>query len=184
MRVVVGRIGRAHGIKGELAVQVRTDEPERRFAPGTALVAGDRTVVVAAARNHSGRLLLRLEGVGDRTAAEALHGRVLEVDVDPDDVPEDDDAYYDHQLVGLRVHDHAGTDVGVVADVLHLPEQDLLSLDLDAGARGVLVPFVVALVPDVDLGAGHVTLADVPGLLDPDAQAVAEPERAAGGADA
>ncbi len=84
MRVVVGRIGRAHGIKGELAVQVRTDEPERRFAPGTALVAGDRTVVVAAARNHSGRLLLRLEGVGDRTAAEALHGRVLEVDVDPD----------------------------------------------------------------------------------------------------
>jgi 16S rRNA processing protein RimM len=167
VRVVVGRIGRAHGIKGEVAVEVRTDEPERRFAPGSSLVAGDRTVRVAAARNHSGRLLLRLEGVADRTAAEALQGRVLEVDVDPADVPEEDDAYYDHQLVGLRVHDHDGTDVGVVADVLHLPEQDLLSVDLDGGARGVLVPFVAALVPDVDLGAGLVRLADVPGLLDP-----------------
>lgn len=173
MRVVVGRIGRAHGIKGELTVDVRTDEPERRFAAGTALVAGDRTVVVAAARNHSGRLLLRLEGVADRTAAEALHGRVLEIDIDPDDEPDEDDAYYDHQLVGLRVHDHHGADVGTVTEVLHLPEQDLLSVDLDDGARGVLVPFVTALVPDVDLAAGLVRLADVPGLLDPDAQAVA-----------
>jgi 16S rRNA processing protein RimM len=167
VRVVVGRVGRAHGIKGEVAVEVRTDEPERRFAPGSSLVAGDRTVVVAAARNHSGRLLLRLEGVPDRTAAEALQGRVLEVEVDPADVPDEDDAYYDHQLVGLRVHDHGGADVGVVADVLHLPEQDLLSVDLDDGPRGVLVPFVVALVPDVDLDAGLVRLADVPGLLDP-----------------
>ncbi|KQP82045.1 ribosome maturation factor RimM [Aeromicrobium sp. Leaf291] len=176
MRVVVGRIGRAHGIKGELTVDVRTDEPERRFAPGTALVAGDRTVVVAAARNHSGRLLLRLEGVADRTAAEALHGRVLEVDIDPADEPDEDDAYYDHQLVGLRVHDHHGVDVGIVTEVLHLPEQDLLSVDLDDGARGVLVPFVTALVPEVDLAAGHVALADVPGLLDRDAQAVATPD--------
>ncbi|RYY42102.1 MAG: ribosome maturation factor RimM [Actinomycetales bacterium] len=176
MRVVVGRIGRAHGIKGELTVDVRTDEPERRFAPGSALVAGDRTVVVAAARNHSGRLLLRLEGVADRTAAEALHGRVLEIDLDPDDEPDEDDAYYDHQLMGLRVHDHEGADVGIVVEVLHLPEQDLLSVDLDDGARGVLVPFVTALVPEVDLAAGHVALADVPGLLDPDAQAVATPD--------
>jgi 16S rRNA processing protein RimM len=175
VRVVVGRIGRAHGIKGDVAVEVRTDEPERRFAPGSTLVAGDRTVVVAAARNHSGRLLLRLEGVADRTAAEALHGRLLEVDVDPADVPEEDDAFYDHQLVDLRVRTHDGADVGVVTEVLHLPEQDLLSVDLDDGARGVLVPFVVALVPEVDLEAGHVTLADVPGLLDPDAQAVAAP---------
>lgn len=169
MRVVVGRIGRAHGIKGELTVDVRTDEPERRFAAGSSLVAGDRTVVVAAARNHSGRLLLRLEGVTDRTGAETLHGRLLEVDVDPADEPVEDDAYYDHQLVGLRVHDHVGTDVGVVTEVLHLPEQDLLSIDLDDGPSGVLVPFVGALVPVVDLAAGLVRLADVPGLLDPDA---------------
>lgn len=180
MRVVVGRIGRAHGIKGDVAVEVRTDEPDRRFAPGSTLVAGDRTVVVAAARNHSGRLLLRLEGVGDRTAAEALQGTILEVDVDPDDVPDEDDAYYDHQLVGLRVHDHAGVDVGVVADVLHLPEQDLLSVDLDDGPSGLLVPFVTAIVPDVDLEAGHVGLADVPGLLDPGAQTVAADDDAAG----
>lgn len=184
MRVVVGRIGRAHGIKGDLAVEVRTDEPERRFAPGSTLVAGDRTVVVAAARNHSGRLLLRLEGVADRTAAEALQGTVLEVDVDPADLPDEDDAYYDHQLVGLRVHDHAGTDLGEVVDVVHLPEQDLLSIDLDDGREGVLVPFVEALVPGVDLAAGHVTLADVPGLLDQDAADTATAGHVATGHDA
>lgn len=167
MRVVVGRIGRAHGIKGELTVEVRTDEPERRFAPGSSFVCGTRTLVVASSRQHSGRLLLRVEGVGDRTAAEALQGSLLEVDVDPSVVPDEDDAYYDHQLEGLSVLDHDGSPVGVVAEVLHLPQQDLLLVRVDE--REVMVPFVAALVPTVDLDAGTLTLADVPGLLDPDA---------------
>ena len=165
MRVVVGRIGRAHGIRGDVAVDIRTDEPERRFAPGSSLVCGDRTVVVTASRRHQGRLLVTLEGIADRTAAEGLHGRLLEVDVDPDDVPAEDDEFYDHQVVGLTVLDHAGARVGTVTDVLHLPAQDTLAVDADG--REVLVPFVEALVPDVDLDAGTLTLADVPGLLDP-----------------
>lgn len=167
MRVVVGRVGRAHGIRGELSVQIRTDEPERRFASGSSLVCGGRTVVVAASRHHSGRLLVTLEGVVDRTAAERLLGAVLEADVDPGDVPAEPDEYYDHQLVGLRVLDAEGGEVGVVTAVVHLPHQDTLVVDADG--REVLVPFVDALVPVVDLAAGILGLADVPGLLDPDA---------------
>lgn len=174
MRVVVGRIGRAHGIKGELTVEVRTDEPERRFAPGSSLVSGSRTLVVAGSRMHSGRLLLRIQGVADRTAAEALQGSVLEVDVDPAVVPDEDDAYYDHQLEGLDVLDHAGARVGTVSEVLHLPQQDLLVVRADD--REVMVPFVAAIVPTVDLDAGSITLADVPGLLDPDAADVVSQE--------
>ena len=167
MLVVVGRIGRAHGIRGELSVEVRTDEPERRFAPGSSLVAGDRPVVVEAVRRHSGRLLVRLRGVADRTAAEQWQGALLEAEVDADELPDEDDAYYDHQLVGLRVLDHGGTAVGTVASVLHLPVQDLLVVD--TGDAETMVPFVSELVPVVDLDAGALHLADVPGLVDPDA---------------
>ncbi len=178
MRVVIGRIGRAHGIKGDVAVDVRTDEPHRRFAVGATVLCAGRPRTIAAARQHAGRLLVRLEGVADRTAAEGLNGTLLEVDVDPDEVPEDPDDYYDHQLVGLRVADHTGHDVGTVREVLHLPHQDLLAVVLETG-REALVPFVHALVPDVDLAVGRVVLADVPGLLDPDAAEVVptEPDR-------
>jgi 16S rRNA processing protein RimM len=77
IRVVVGRIGRAHGIRGEVAIDVRTDEPDRRFAPKSNLVAGDRTLTVSKMRWHSGRLLVAFSEVADRTAAELLHGTVL-----------------------------------------------------------------------------------------------------------
>lgn len=164
--VVVGRIGKPHGIRGEVSVELRTDEPERRFAPGAGVVveATGRRLVVTGHRWHQGRLLVRFEGIDDRTAAEAARGWMLTAEVDPEELPEEEDSYYDRQLVGLRVLAADGRQVGEVAFVVHLPAQDLLEVRTGTGTR--LVPFVAALVPRVDLGAGTVTLAEVPGLLE------------------
>ena len=168
MRVVIGRVTRAHGLRGEVGVDVRTDEPERRFAVGSSVHVGARTLTVSASRRHSGRLLVSFEQVPDRTAAEALHGTVVEADIDPSDLPDDPDEFYDHQLVGLEVRRGAtdGPVVGTVTAVLHLPDQDTLAVDVDG--HEVLVPFVTELVPEVDVTAGCVTVAEVPGLLDPE----------------
>lgn len=165
VEVVVGIIGRAHGIRGDVTIDVRTDEPERRFAVGETLRAEDgrRTFTVTASRDHSGRLLVHFEQLPDRTLAEAARGTVLVADVDPDERPEDDEEFYDRQLIGLAVRAADGAAVGTVTDVLHLPLQDTLEIATDAGVR--LVPFVTELVPRVDLAAGEVHLADVPGLL-------------------
>ena len=165
VEVVVGRIGRPHGIRGELTVEVRTDEPERRFADGARMrIEGtQRVLTVAATRWHGERLLVRFEGVHDRDAAEALRGSLLSVSVPGDERPEDEEEYYDRQLAGLRVLDHAGCEVGVIGSVVHLPTQDLLSVTTPDGER--LVPFVRALVPEVDLANGYVRLADVEGLI-------------------
>ncbi len=167
MLVVVGRIGRAHGIRGELNVEIRTDEPERRFAPGSSIVCGGRTLTVASSRHHSGRLLVAFHEVPDRTAAEQLHGGILETEVDATERPSDPEEFYDHQLVGLQVRGADDTVVGTVTSVAHLPEQDTLVVDADG--REVLVPFVSALVPTVDLAEGYVRVGDVVGLLDPEA---------------
>jgi 16S rRNA processing protein RimM len=169
LEVVVGVIGRAHGIRGDVTIDVRTDEPERRFAVGQVLRAeeGPRRFTVTAARDHSGRLLVHFAELPDRTAAEAARSTVLVADVDPAELPEEEDAYYDHQLVGLSVLGADGHVVGSVRDVLHLPLQDTLEVETPDGVR--LVPFVAAVVPTVDLGAGQLHLADVVGLLeDPD----------------
>jgi 16S rRNA processing protein RimM len=171
VEVVVGALGRAHGIRGDVAIDVRTDEPERRFAPGARLrVEGTRRVLtVASTRWHSGRLLATFEELGDRTAVETARGLVLVTDVPADELPADEGEYYDRQLVGLAVVTTDGTPVGRVLDVLHPGPQDLLEISTAAGPR--LVPFVEALVPEVDLPAGRLVVADVPGLLvdEPDA---------------
>ena len=161
--VLVGTIGRAHGLRGELSVHVRTDEPERRFTPGASLRVGDRPRTVASARWHSGTLLLGLEGVTDRTAAEALRGRELWADVPADEAPADEGEYWDRQLVGLEVLDAAGAVAGTIGEVLHLPAHDVLVVRTSGGDR--LVPFVSEVVPVVDLEAGHVRVADIGGLL-------------------
>jgi 16S rRNA processing protein RimM len=164
MLVVIGRIGRAHGIRGELNVDIRTDEPERRFAPGSPVVCGTRTLTVARARHHGGRLVVAFKEIPDRTAAEALHGTVLEAEVDPLDVPADPDEFYDHQLVGLeaRTGDRV---VGTVTGIVHSPHQDTLTIDIEG--REVFVPFVTEIVPVVDVPGGFVTINEVAGLLDP-----------------
>jgi 16S rRNA processing protein RimM len=168
VEVVVGVVGRPHGVRGEVAVQPRTDEPERRFAPGSPLRSegSTRTLTVAGIRWHSGRLLVRFAGLDDRTAAEAVRGLTLVVDVDPDERPEEPGEYYDRQLVGLAVRTPDGEHVGEVAAVLHLPAQDVLEVATGDGSR--LVPFVAALVPDVDLGRGVVTVTERAGLLSED----------------
>lgn len=167
MDVVVGRVGRPHGVRGDVNVESRTDDPDRRFAPGTALTtdrADHRTLVVDGYRWHSGRLLLHFEGVTDRTAVESLRGVLLSTDVDPDETPRDPDEFYDHQLVGLAVVDMKGAVVGAVREVVH-GAQDLLVVSRpDAG--DAMVPFVRALVPEVDLPGGRLVV-DLPeGLLD------------------
>lgn len=166
MRLVVGRIGRAHGIRGEVSVELRTDEPDVRFATGAQLHTSSRSLTVASTRRHQGRLLVRFAGVPDRTAAEALQGTLLEVDVDPDVAPDDPEEFYDHQLIGLVVRS-GGVDRGHVTDVVHGPEQDLLVVDVDG--TEVLIPFVTELVPTIDVAGGLVEVADRPGLIDPDA---------------
>jgi 16S rRNA processing protein RimM len=154
MDLVVGRVVKAHGVTGEVVVEVRTDDPDNRFAPGTVLrgrpkTGPQREYVVDAAREHSGRLLLRLDGVADRETAESLRGTVFLVD--SEDLPpiEDPDEFYDHQLEGLQVLTTTGTPVGSVAEVLHTAAGELLSVRTDEGE--VLVPFVSAIVTSVSL---------------------------------
>jgi 16S rRNA processing protein RimM len=171
MQLVVGRIGRPHGVRGEVTVQVRTDDPELRFAPGATLQtepASAGPLVVEDLHAHSGRLLLTFVGVRDRTAAEALRGALLVVDVDPEDSPEDPEEFFDHQLVGLAAVTVDGTVVGEVQEVLHLPGQHVLAIRRAGGdeAGEVLVPFVAAMVPEVDLAGRRVVLNPPPGLLD------------------
>lgn len=161
--VLIGTIGRAHGLRGDVSVRVRTDEPEARFAPGADVLIDGKPRTVEDARWHSGTLLIRLAGVGDRTGAEALAGTDVWARVDAEAVPEEADAYYDRQLIGLGVLDASGAEVGTVVEVLHLPSQDMLEVRTSSGMR--LIPFVSELVPVVDLAAGRVQVADVPGLL-------------------
>jgi 16S rRNA processing protein RimM len=164
--VVIGRIVRAHGIRGEVVVDVRTDEPTRRFQSGTTLRAGARSLTIRSSRPHGGRLLVAFDEVSDRNVAEELRGTVLECEVDPAQAPEADEEYYDRQLVGLSVHDAGGRAHGIVTGVLHLPAQDTLVVGVDG--REVLVPFVAELVPQVDVAAGFIRVADVAGLLSPE----------------
>ena len=176
MRVIVGRIGRAHGIRGEVGIEVRTDEPERRFSDGAQLVTDtspERMLTIAGLRWHGDRLLVKFAEVPDRTAAEQLRNTVVQVDVPDDERPEDPDEYYDRDLVGMTVRTADGAEAGEVAAVVHLPAQDLLEVARPDGQR-VLVPLVADLVPSIALDEGYVVVADRPGLLDPQAAEAAE----------
>ncbi len=175
MELTVGRVVKAHGIGGELVVEVRTDDPAARFAPGNTLRAkqarggGERDYVVESAREHGGRLLVRLAGVDERDAADALRGSLFVVD--SDDLPpiDEPDTYYDHQLEGLHVRTTTGQEVGVVTEVLHTAAGELLAVRGGDGGE-VLVPFVSAIVTSVSLddrsGKGVVEIDPPEGLLD------------------
>ncbi len=170
-RLVVGRILRPHGVHGELSVEVLSDAPDR-FGPGAELGVGDpdgpgplATVVVRAVRRHQGRLLLSLEGVEDRDAAERLRGAWLSIPV-TDARPLEAGEFWPHQLVGLAVVDRQGRRRGRVADVVPGAAHDLLAVELPGGASA-LVPAVAALVT-VELEAGRVLVDAVPGLLGPE----------------
>ncbi|MQA93751.1 MAG: ribosome maturation factor RimM [Streptosporangiales bacterium] len=166
MQLVVGLIGRAHGVRGDVTVDVRTDSPEERFAPGTTLEVQQPErgpLTVETVRWHSGRLLVRFAGVRDRTGAEELRGLALVIDSDTLPPPEDPEEFHDHQLIGLTARTPGGETLGEVVDIQHLG-QDLLVIDGPDGE--VLVPFVRALVPEVNLDDGHLVVDPPPGLLD------------------
>ncbi|SCF32361.1 16S rRNA processing protein RimM [Micromonospora viridifaciens] len=179
MLLVVGRIGKPHGIRGEVTVEVRTDEPEARFAPGAVLRTASGAVAppqpgayrvppeltIESARWHQGRLLVAFEGVLDRDVAEALRGTLLEVDSADLTPPEDPEEFHDHQLIGLAVVTPAGERLGEVARIDHAPASDLLVLRRPEG-RTALIPFVKAIVPEVDLAGGRVVVDPPGGLLD------------------
>jgi 16S rRNA processing protein RimM len=173
MQLVIGRISRPHGIKGELAVDVRTDDPELRFAAGTVLAtepaeAGPLTVLRT--RWHSGRLLVTFQGIDDRNEADDLRGVLLLVDSAQLEDVGDPDEFRDHQLIGLAVIAQDGEHVGEVTDVLH-HGQDLLVVSGTGERAGteIMIPFVSAIVPEVDLAGGVVRIDPPPGLLDPEA---------------
>lgn len=187
MELVVGRVAKSHGIRGEIAVEVRTDSPEERFAVGAVLrgrkprrsaAGGDPETyeyTVEAAREHAGRLLLRVRGVDDRSAADALRGTLFYVD-SADLPPSDDpDEFYDHELEGLAAVLPDGTRVGTVSEVIHTAGAELLAVrpaaDGGAAAYGagdeILVPFVSEIVTAVSVADGRVTIDPPRGLLDP-----------------
>ncbi|MFE4692017.1 ribosome maturation factor RimM [Streptomyces sp. NPDC056749] len=168
MQLVVARIGRAHGIKGEVTVEVRTDEPELRLGPGAVLAtepahAGPLTIETG--RVHSGRLLLRFEGVRDRSAAEALRNILLIAEVDPEELPDDPEEFYDHQLMDLDVVLGDGTEIGRITEISHLPSQDLFIVERADGSE-VMIPFVEEIVTEIDLEEQRIVIAPPPGLID------------------
>lgn len=170
MELSVGRVVKAHGITGEIAVEVRTDEPDRRFAAGAVLQAkhrdgSRRDLVVESVREHGGRLLLRLAGVNDRDAADALRGSLFVVDSAELPPITEPDTYYDHQLEGLRVRTVTGEHLGTVTEVLHTAAGELLAVARTGGGE-LLVPFVAAMVPSVSLADGVVEVDPPEGLLD------------------
>ncbi|MFE5855091.1 ribosome maturation factor RimM [Streptomyces sp. NPDC056500] len=168
MQLVVARIGRAHGIKGEVTVDVRTDEPEQRLAPGAVLAtdpAGIGPLTIETGRVHSGRLLLRFAGVRDRTGAEALRNTLLIAEVDPEEQPDDPDEYYDHQLIDLDVVTVDGAEVGRITEISHLASQDLLIVEREDGSE-TMIPFVEEIVVEIDLEEQRAVIDPPPGLID------------------
>jgi 16S rRNA processing protein RimM len=170
MDLVVGRVVKAHGVTGELTVDVRTDDPDGRFTAGAVLRGRrpkggtEQRYVIESVRPHGGRLLVRLEGVADRTGADALRGTLFLVDSAELPPTEDPDEFYDHELEGLAVRTVGGEDVGTVAEVLHTAAGELLSVKTPDGAE-VLVPFVSAIVARVSLADGLMEIDPPDGLL-------------------
>ncbi|MGY0389962.1 ribosome maturation factor RimM [Nocardioides sp. WG-D5] len=174
IEVLVGRIGKPHGIRGFVTVEVRTDEPDRRFAEGTVLrtqppkgsAYAAKRLTVEGARWHGQVLHVAFEEITDRNEAEAARGTLLFADVPAEETPEDPDEYYDHQLIGLTAFDEEGRVLGTVKALVHGGAQDLLTIRTP-DRRDALVPFVKALVPVVDLAEKKVVIADRPGLVTP-----------------
>ena len=168
MDLLVGRIGRPHGVKGAVTVEVHTDDPESRFAAGSVLdtdPAETGPLTVVSSRLQNGILVITVDGITDRTGAESLRGTRLLVDVEARPPKDDPDAFYDHQLIGLTAEHVDGTGLGRVSAVLHAPAAPVLTVTTDAGDE-VLVPFVSAIVPTVDLAAGRLTIDPPDGMFD------------------
>jgi 16S rRNA processing protein RimM len=164
--LVVGRIGRAHGVLGEATVEVRTDLPDERFYEG-AVLATDPTkfgpLTIESARGHNGVLLLKFKEIKDRTAIEKLRDVLLMAEVDVEEEFDNEDEFHVQQLLGATVKTVNGEYVGTLTDVINLPGQDLLAVQ---GATGeILIPFVIEIVPTVDIANKVITIDPPEGLL-------------------
>lgn len=157
MRLLVGRIGRAHGILGEATIEVRSDEPEKRFALGAQLHSDEHGVLtITSGRVHNGILLLGFTGFTDRNQIEKLRNTLLYAEVDIDEAGEDTNDYHVLQLIGCSAYLESGELFGEVTDVINLPGQDLLAIKTPTHES--LVPFVHQLVPMVDVKAKRIVV--------------------------
>lgn len=173
----VGRLVKAHGLKGAIKLELYTDDPEGRFTPGATFTLQvpesspwhGKPLTVREFRWMNSHPVAFFEGVNDRDSAEELIRAILWIDQDTRSVPAEDDAWFDHQLVGLDVV-RDGTSVGRVIRVDHMPAQDLLIVktrpDAAHGVAEVLVPFVKAIVPEVDIAGGRVVVTPPAGLFE------------------
>lgn len=164
VQVVVGRIVRPHGVRGEVVVEVRTDDPEERFRPGVEYATPNGALRAETVRWHQGRPMLTLAGVRGRDAAEALRGTLLSLDVDPAEDLETDE-FHDTDLIGLAVVTVDGEQVGTVAAVDHGPAYESLVVKR-RGTHPLSIPFVDEMIDGVDLDAGTVVVDPPPGLLE------------------
>ena len=170
-RLRVGRLTKAHGLKGAIKIELYTDDPERRFMPGAVFTLQvpetspwhGKTIELSELKWYNSHPVAFFKDVTDRTAAESLIKAILLVEHDPAEVPDEEDAWYDHQLIGLAVI-RDGVKVGTVTRLDHLPAQDLLHVETDDG--DVMVPFVKAIVPAVDVAAGTITVTPPAGLFE------------------
>ena len=167
MRLLVGRIGRAHGILGEATIEVRSDDPESRFAIGQVLQTDQHGVLtITSGRVHNGILLLGFVGYTDRNSVEKLRNTLLFAEVDINEAGEDSDDYHVLQLIGCQAFLETGSLFGEVTDVINLPGQDLLAITTASGE--VLIPFVRQLVPTVDVASKRLV------IIPPDMSGVAQ----------
>ncbi|KQR25083.1 ribosome maturation factor RimM [Microbacterium sp. Leaf151] len=182
----VGRLVKAHGLKGAFKLELYTDDPDGRFVAGSSFTLQvpesspwhGRELTVREFRWMNSHPVVFFEGVDDRSSAEALVKAILWIDQDTEAAPTEEDAWYDHQLVGLDVV-RDGAVIGRVARVDHFPAQDLLIVRPSGEDREVLVPFVSAIVPEVDIAGGRVVVTPPAGLFeDLPAEADDEPEPA------
>ena len=165
--VAVGRIGPARGVRGEVFVEPWTDVPLERFAVDATLIAEPADagpLVVAESSLGGGKLVVRFAGVEDRGGAEALRGVRLLIPAAERPQLDDPDEFYDTDLVGLTAHDTTGAELGTVSDVVHAGPATYLVVPVDGRDR--LVPFVAAIVPEVDVARGTVTVDPPEGLFD------------------
>ena len=179
----VGRLLKAHGLKGAIKLELYTDSPNERFVPGAVFELQvpeespwfGKTVKVTELRWYNQSPVLFLDGVVDRTGAESLIKAILLIDAETEKLPDEPDAWYDHQLVGLKAM-RDGVEVGEVVRVEHFPAQDLLIIK--TGDREVMLPFVKAIVPAVDIKSGTVVVTPPTGLFEEVLPELATPEPA------
>ena len=163
MQLVVGRIGRAHGVLGEATIEVRTDEPELRFTVGNKLILDSgQELIVKTYRWHNQILLLSFEGINDRNQIELLKDKMISTEVDTTDLAQGE--YHYQQLIGANVYLQSGQLIGEVSEVVALPGQDLLAVDYLG--KELLIPMVKAIIVDIDVASKKIVINPPEGLLD------------------